>query len=267
MAIPPPSREFSMKKRTAIITGASSGIGRCFAQHLDELGSFEEVIVIARRLDRLQQLSCPCPVRPLAMDLTDRCCYEELQKLFGEEQPDIALLINCSGFGRFCATMDCDLATNLNMLDLNCGALMALCQLAVPYMSAGARIINIASVAALQPVPYINVYAATKAFVLSFSRGLGRELRGSGITVTAVCPFWTKTEFFSRAIDKDREQVVKKYAAMYTPQQIVQRAIRDAKRGRDFSCCGFVAMTQGILAKLLPHGFVMSFWMRQQKLS
>ena len=99
------------------------------------------------------------------------------------------------------------------------------------------------------------------------SRALNRELKGRGIGVTAVCPFWTRTAFFDRAIDPDREPVVKHYAAMYDPKDVVAQAWRDAKRGRDMSRFGAVARFQGVLAKLLPHSFVMSYWMRQQKLS
>ena len=142
---------------------------------------------------------------------------------------------------------------------------MALCQLTVPYMPQGGRIINIASVAADQPIPYINVYAATKAFVLRYSRALNRELKSRGIGVTAVCPFWTKTEFFGRAIEEG-EPVVKKYIAMYEPDQIVMRAWRDAKRGRDVSRYGFKARGQSLLTKIVPHSLVMDIWMGQQGL-
>ena len=152
------------------------------------------------------------------------------------------------------------------MMDLNCGAVMAMCQESAPYMKPGARIINIASIAAYQPIPYINVYAATKAFVMYYSRALNRELKKRGITVTAVCPYWTKTKFFDRAVQKDEPCVVKKYVAMYTPEQIVSRAWRDAKRGRDVSKFGFIARGQMILTKLLPHSLVMSIWMKQQEL-
>ena len=133
-------------------------------------------------------------------------------------------------------------------------------------MHRGARIINIASVAAFQPIPYINVYAATKAFVLYFSRALNRELKKRGITVTAVCPFWTKTEFFNRAVSAQSDAVVKKYTAMYRPEQIVTRAWRDAKRGKDVSKFGFVARAQAGLCKLLPHSLIMTIWQKQQKL-
>ena len=180
---------------------------------------------------------------------------------------EVPLLVNAAGFGKFRAVMDTPLEVNLNMADLNCQAVQAMCQLTVPHMPAGSRIINIASVAAYQPIPYIDVYGASKAFVLSYSRALNRELKGRGIGVTAVCPFWTRTAFFDRAIDPDREPVVKHYAAMYDPKDVVAQAWRDAKRGRDMSRFGAVARFQGVLAKLLPHSFVMSYWMRQQKLS
>ena len=120
--------------------------------------------------------------------------------------------------------------------------------------------------AAFQPIPYINVYGATKAFVLSFSRAMNRELRSRGVRVMALCPFWTRTAFFDRATSDGGESVVKKYVAMYEPEQLVQRAWRDAKRGKDVSQYGFVARFQAGLTKLLPHSLVMDVWMRQQKL-
>ena len=254
-------------KKIAVITGASSGMGRRFAETVSEWGSFDEVWCIARRADRLEELrqTVPFPVRPVALDLTDRTSFAAYAQLLKEEQPQVGLLVNASGFGKFCAAMDAPLEVNLNMVDLNCQALMALCQLTVPYMGKGGRIINIASVAADQPIPYINVYAATKAFVLRYSRALNRELKSRGIGVTAVCPFWTKTEFFGRAIEEG-EPVVKKYIAMYEPDQIVMRAWRDAKRGKDVSRFGFKARTQSLLTKIVPHSIVMDVWMGQQKL-
>ena len=256
-------------KKIAVITGASSGMGKRFAETLTKWGSsFDEVWAIARRADRLEELKniLPFPVRPLAMDLTNRASFAVYEDLLKEEQPCVELLINASGFGKFSASVDTPLHVNLNMVDLNCQALMAMCQMTVPYIPEGGHIINIASVAAFQPIPYINVYAASKAFVLSYSRALNRELQGRGIGVTAVCPFWTKTEFFDRAVAEGKEPVVKTYLAMYEPEQIVARAWRDAKRGRDVSKFGFVARAQAGLVKALPHSLVMDVWMRQQKL-
>ena len=134
---------------------------------------------IARHEKALEELrdQVPYPIRPLALDLTDRRSFQTYADALAEEPVEVGLLVNASGFGKFRAVVDTPLEVNLNMVDLNCQAVMALCQLTAPYMPRGGQIINIASVAAFQPIPYINVYGASKAFVLSFSRALNRELR------------------------------------------------------------------------------------------
>ncbi|MCQ2482010.1 MAG: SDR family NAD(P)-dependent oxidoreductase [Clostridia bacterium] len=254
-------------KKIAVISGASSGIGKKFTETISEFcEELDEIWVIARRESRLEELQTPFPIRPLAMDLTERASFDRFSELLNKERPNVRLLINASGYGKFEATLDTELSSNLNMVDLNCQALQAMCQLTIPFMSQGSRIINIASVAAFQPIPYINVYGASKAFVLSYSRALNREMKSHGISVTAVCPFWTKTEFFARAVISDKEPVVKKYVAMYEPEQIVKRAWHDAKRGKDVSKYGFIARLQAGMCKILPHNLIMSIWMKQQKL-
>lgn len=254
-------------KKIAVITGASSGMGKRFVETINEYGKkLDEVWVIARREDRLKELKCAYPIRPVALDLTDRKSFDEYRALLEEEKPEIALLVNASGFGKFNATLDSSVEENLNMVDLNCQALMAMSQISITYMTKGSSIINIASVAAYQPIPYINVYAATKAFVLYFSRALNQELKKQGIAVMALCPFWTKTEFFNRAIEEDKDKVVKKFVAMYYPDQLVKRAWRDLKRGKEVSQYGFIARGQTLLTKIMPHSFVMWYWMNQQKL-
>ncbi len=254
--------------KVAVITGASSGMGREFALTLNGFGKFDEVWLIARREDRLGEVAKELGVKTkvLAWDLSKSDTIEKYKELLQKEKPDIKLLINASGFGKFCRTDEVSEDVNLNMIDLNCKAIVYMCQLSLEYMSSGSNIINIASVAAMQPVPYINVYAATKAFVLSYSRALNREFKSKGITTTAVCPFWTKTEFFDRAVKNDQKAVVKKYVAMYDAKKIVKRAYRDAKKKKDVSKFGFIARFQMFLAKILPHSFVMSYWQRQQKL-
>lgn len=255
--------------RVAVITGASSGMGKEFAIKLNTFGEFDEVWLIARREEKLKEVASlvkfPCKV--LSYDLSKDETVQEYKKLLEEVKPEIKLLINCSGFGKFCRTDEVDESVNLNMIDLNCKAVVYMCQLSIPYMSKDSNIINIASLAAMQPVPYINVYAATKAFVLSFSRSLNREFRNKGIYTTAVCPFWTKTEFFDRAVKEDEKAVVKKYVAMYSAEQSVKRAFKDAKKKKDVSKFGFVARFNMLLAKILPHSFVMSYWLNQQKLN
>ena len=254
--------------RIALVTGASSGLGREFVRQLAHEPGLDEIWVVARRRERLEELraACPLPVRVLALDLTDRASFDAYAAALAEEPVEIGLLLNASGFGKFAAVADTPLQVDLNMTDLNCQAVVAMCQLSIPYMAKGGQIINIASVAAFQPIPYINVYGATKAFVLSFSRALNRELRPRGVAVMAVCPFWTKTAFFDRAVVSEEKPVVKKYVAMYDPEDIVTRAWRDAKRGKDVSKYGFIARVQAGLAKILPHSLVMSVWMAQQDL-
>ncbi|MBO5006962.1 MAG: SDR family NAD(P)-dependent oxidoreductase [Clostridia bacterium] len=257
-------------KTIAVITGASKGIGKEFADRIAEYGKVDEVWAIARSADKLESLkeSVPYPVRPIALDLSREESFREYASLLREEKPFIKLLINCSGFGKFGAVTDVPTSENLNMISLNCAALTAITQESLPYMGKGSDVIQIASVAAYQPIPYIGVYGATKAYVLSFSRALNREVKGKGIHVMAVCPFWTKTEFFNRAINKDDGKViVKKYAAMYLPSQIVGKAYRDIKKkNKDVSMYGFVANAQTLATKILPHKLIMSFWQSQQKL-
>ncbi len=256
-------------KRIAVITGASSGIGRRFAETLASHGSYDEVWVIARSAERLEALKdvIPFPVRALPLDLAEPRSADEYKALLDMEKPEIALLINSSGYGKFDATVNLTLEENLGMVDLNCRALTAITYLSLPYMRRGSEILQIASVAAFQPIPYINVYGASKAYVLSFSRALGSELRKAGIRVLAVCPFWTKTAFFDRAVKKDKDAVVKKYAAMYETDFIVKKAwgaLEGSKK--DYVIPGFTAKIQTLSVKLLPHRFIMWVWKKQQKL-
>ena len=129
-------------------------------------------------------------------------------------------------------------------------------------MIKGGAIYQIGSLSSYQPVPYINVYGATKAFVLSFSRALNQELRGTGIRVMAVCPGWVRTEFFEHAVKDD---TIKYYNKFFDSDEVVRRALKDMKRGKDVSICGFSVRAQVLATKLLPHKMVMRVWLRQQK--
>jgi len=256
-------------KNTAIITGASSGIGREYLRTLSSHGDFDEVWVIARNAEKLKELEneTELNVKVVPLDLSDISFTEKIEALLKEENPNVKLLINCSGYGKFDSTENISLTDNIGMVDLNCRALLAMTYIVLPYMKEGAEIVEIASVAAFQPIPYINVYGASKAFVLSFSRALNRELKSRKIRVLAVCPFWTKTAFFDRAIRKDKDAVVKKYAAMYEPSFIVSQTWKALKKkNKDVVIPGFTAKMQVLGVKLMPHKLVMSIWQSQQKL-
>lgn len=256
-------------KKVAIVTGASSGMGQQFARTAAQQFNFDELWIIARRAERLEALAQELnkqTVRCLPMDLTDANSLTDFSHLLKDEDVEIVLLVNAAGYGKFQAVQDIPQSVADHMLALNCKALMDLCYICLPYMKRGSKILNIASVAAFQPVPYIGEYAATKAFVLSFSRSLWTELRPQGITITALCPYWTKTEFFDVANTKTTRDRVTYFNAMYDPKDLVARGWRDLKRGRDISTYGFVARAQVVLIKMLPHRFVMKVWCKQQNI-
>ncbi|MBR2023503.1 MAG: SDR family NAD(P)-dependent oxidoreductase [Clostridia bacterium] len=256
-------------KKIAIITGASSGIGKeFFLQLISREPTLEEIWVIARSEDKLlalQDLS-PIPLRVFALDLSKAESIAVLEKALKDETPDIRYLICASGFGRFCAVDDDNREVLENMVDLNCRSIVGVTKATAPYLSQGSVALLVASVAAFQPIPYIATYAASKAFVLSYGRAWNRELRKArGARCLCVCPFWTKTAFFDRALSENT--VVKKYAVMYEPKQIVTRAFKDLKKkNRDVSIHGAYTKAQSLLIKLLPHKWVINIWLNQQKL-
>ena len=170
--------------------------------------------------------------------------------------------MNGSGFGKFGTFTEMPLDDQLAMIDLNDKALVAITHLTLPYMSEGGQIYQIDSLSSFQPVPYINVYGATKAFVLSFSRALNVELKKRKIRVMAVCPGWVRTEFFDRAVTDD---TITYYNRYFDADQVVTRALRDMKKGKDVSVCGSSIRAQVLATKFLPHRLVMWIWCKQQK--
>ena len=250
--------------KIAVVTGASSGMGRDFVRQLDAADTYDEIWVIARRRDRLESLTADvrAPLRILALDLTKQESIEEYKAALAECNPTVSVLVNGSGFGRFGAFKDYPMADYYTMVDLNVKALVAVTYATLPYMEKGGEIYQLGSLSSFQPVPYINVYGATKAFVLSFSRALNQELRKTGIRVMAVCPGWVRTEFFDHAVTDD---TIKYYNKFFDSDDVVRRALKDMKRGKDVSNCGFSVRAQVLAPKLLPHKLVMYIWQKQQK--
>ena len=256
-------------KNIAIVTGASSGIGKEFFLSLnDRKDGIDEIWVIARSANKLEELRTltDIPVRVFPLDLSSPDATGAIDSALKEENPSIQYLICASGFGRFNAIIDDKADVLENMVDLNCRSIVGVTRVAFPYMAKGGTVILIASMAALQPIPYIATYAATKAFVLSYGRALNKELRAArGARCLCVCPFWTKTAFFNRAFAE--KTIVKKYVVMYKPEQIVKQTWKDLKnKKRDVSIFGTTAKGQALLVKCLPHSLVMRVWMKQQDL-
>ena len=257
-------------KRIIVVTGASSGMGKEFMlQILEKEKDIDEVWAIARRLDRLKELKkeFSSKIVPIKLDLTHEEDLIEYKERLKKEKVCIVILANCAGFGIFDHSENVDTNTKLNMIDLNVKAPVAMIDYSLPYMIENAKIMNIVSCAGFQPIPYINDYASTKAFLLSYSRALNQELKYKNIHVLAVTPYWTKTEFFDHAIDEKKKEVVIKYNAMYDPKEVMRLAIKDLYNDKkDVSCYGGTNKFQRVLTKILPHSLVMKVWMNQQKL-
>ncbi len=178
---------------TAVITGASSGIGADLARQFHAAG--HAVILVARRRDRLENLARELGAGALVLvaDLADPAAPA---RIFAETGP-VDILVNNAGFGDFGAFSTQDASRQQSMIAVNIAALTALTQLYLPAMveRRAGHILNVASIVGFMPCPGIAVYAATKAYVLSFSDALAAELTGSGVSVTCLCPGATDTEF------------------------------------------------------------------------
>ena len=251
-------------KKIAVITGASSGMGRDFVKMIDKIEDCDEIWVIARRVDKLAELESETEKKllPIELDLSDEVSYDLYAKMLKENEVQVCALVNAAGFGKFGNFDSIPLEEQMNMIDLNCKGLMAMTYVTLPYMPEGSRVYQLGSLSAFQPVPYIATYGATKAFVLSFSRALNKELEKRKIKMIAVCPGWVRTEFFNRAVKDD---TIKYYNKFFTSAEVVRRAIYDMYRGKDVSVCGASIRAQVLLTKLLPHKMVMKIWCKQQK--
>ena len=245
----------------AIITGASSGMGReAVIQLADRFGEkFSEIWVIARRKDRLDELQkeVPVPLRILPLDLQKLSDREILEMELKNRHPQVRMLINSAGFGTIGNIGDLDLESETGMIQLNIEALCAVTHLVLPYMASNSRIIQFASSAAFLPQPGFAIYAATKSFVLSYSRALREELRGRGILVTAVCPGPVKTEFFDIA-EKTGKIPLYKRLTMADPRKVVRLALRDSMMGKAISVYGPWMKAFFVICKVLPHSWILA---------
>ena len=249
--------------RIAVVTGASAGIGREFVYAIDKEKQYEEIWVIARRTERLEELKgqCGTPVRPVVLDLSDLQSLDEYRNLLEAEKPEIGLLVNAAGFGVFGPFEEKDLSKQLSSVTVNSLALTGMCHISIPYMRTGDSIINVGSNSAWQPVPYQTVYGASKSYVLNFSRSLYRELQSKGIHVMCVCPGWIKTEFQQVA---QHEKYIRYVDRWYGPEEVAAQAMKDLKKRKMVSILGFPVRRQVVLVKFLPVKLVMKIWCKQQ---
>ena len=220
--------------KTALITGASEGIGRCFAEQFAKQG--HDLILVARSEEKLTQLASELEskervkVTVIPMDLIPIEAPDKLFLELAERELQVDILVNNAGMMQIEPFCSSDTAKLNNLMMLNMQSLVNLTRLfSGPMISrVKGKIINVGSIASFMPTPNFTVYGATKAFVLSFSEGLSQELKGSGVTVTCVCPGFTETSMLSEA------HGVEKYIPNFLkadPHDLAEQAYKAAMKG------------------------------------
>lgn len=254
--------------KIAIVTGASSGMGREFVLQLSSYVEVDEIWAVARRREALEALrvEISVPVRPVVLDLCREDSFSSFADLLEQEKPQVELLVNAAGFGKFGAYHKVSLEDDCRMIDLNCKALLMMTRLTLPYMSRGGHILQLDSLSAFQPVPYITTYGATKAFVLSYSRSMNQELKDRGIRMMSMNPGWVKTEFFNHAFQTNGDHEVQYFDRLYEARDCVATGLKDLYHSKkDYSVHGLPVKLQVLAVKLVPHSIVMKIWLNQQK--
>jgi uncharacterized protein len=232
VALPPPS-----DSSTALITGASAGIGEAIARELASRG--HGVTLVARREDRLRELardveaSHGVRTEVIAADLGDPAARDRVEREIEELDLQVEVLVNNAGFGANGDLVDSDRERLVSMVQINCEALLDCQARYLRGMVARGRgaVINIASTAAFQPIPGTATYAATKSFVLSLSEAVHEELRGTGVTLTAVCPGPVRTEFTQVAGIEEAEERTPGFIWM-SAEDLAKAAIEAAEKGK-----------------------------------
>ena len=243
-----------------VITGASSGIGMEFAMQMDDyFSNVDEFWLVARSGDKLEEVARALQhrTRIFAMDVTDKEKVERLEQALKEEQAVVRILVNCAGYGVMGSFTDLDREQTLGMVRLNCESLTEMTYRLIPFMRRNSRIIQLASSAAFMPQPDFAVYAASKAYVHSFSRALGAELKKKGIYVTSVCPGPVDTPFFDIA-EKDGTILKVKKLSMTTAERVVSQAIRDSYYKKEISVCTLLIKIFNVVAKVVPHSVMIN---------
>ncbi|GAB4162312.1 MAG: SDR family oxidoreductase [Planctomycetaceae bacterium] len=238
--------------RWALITGASSGIGAEFAHKLAARGM--HLVLTARRLDRLEKLATELHTRhgthceTIAADLSEPGQVKHLVEEIERRERTIEILVNNAGFAVVGDIASTDVDRVMELVRLNVGAVTELTYRLLPGMleRGHGAIINVSSVAAIQPVAYMSAYAASKSYVLHFSEALWAEARDQGVTIMALCPGVTETEFFDVAgvpgwLKKQQSQ---------TPDQVVRKALKALDKKRPYVIPGWKNYLRSLLVRI-----------------
>ncbi len=244
-------------KQIALISGASGGIGREITACL--AGAVDEVWLLGQDASRLAACAAatPCPARTFSFDMRDPGGLAPVREALSAEGVQVTWLVACAGLGVYGPFRDKPAATARDSIAVNCAGVTDLVHTALPYMVAGGHIVTLASAAAFVPQPRFAVYAASKSFVLSFSRALREELRVQGISVTAVCPGPVETDFITRS---GNEMTRAKRRALLAPRRVAKAAVQAARRGHGVCIPGFSMKCAYLASKVIPHRWLVRFF-------
>jgi len=252
----------------SLITGASSGIGECFARELAAQG--RNVLMVARSGDKLESLATELKTahqilaEPLAMDLGEPGAGERLARRVGQRGFEIDLLINNAGFGARGKFWELPLDQQTAMMRLQIEALMELTFHLLPGMIKRRRggIINVSSMTGFQPIPYATAYAATKAFMNSFSMALREELKPYQVAVVTLCPGGTRTHFVNIGARHGRHRFP---GGPQSPEEVVDNALKQLQRGGGLVVPRFVNKASIFSQRFLPRETVAKLLARMSK--
>ncbi len=234
-------------KKIAIITGASSGLGKEFAKQVSQSSIYDEIWIIARREEKLNEIATEINssknfnvIRPVVMDVSGTDGVNRLKNYIETEDEklrkiesgiEISLLINNAGFGTYGPFENTSLNKQMQMIELNCITVTGLCGIALPYLKKDSVIINTSSLAAFMPLGNFAVYGASKSYVLNYSIALAAELKHKGIKVHALCPGSVSTEFANVASNGARKEVKGGIA----PEKVIKQCLKRAFKGKKMS--------------------------------
>ena len=240
----------------AIVTGATGDIGEEFVKSL--LAETDQVWAVGRSENKLTSLKEKYgdKIVPVRVDLSDRDDIFSFCEKIESEKPEIRYLVNNAGVAKMKPVSDFTLEEISDMLDINDKAATLICRACIPYMVKGSYILNVASASAFQPNPYIALYSASKAYLLSFTRSLNVE--NENITCTAVCPGWVDTKM----LPKQRDGKDIRYPGMTPASKVVEIALKDCHKGKDVSVCSFYFRYMRFLSKVTPHSIAMKMWVK-----
>lgn len=251
----------------AIITGASSGIGREFARQLKNDYGIDRFWFVARRRERMEEMAKELGVdaRIIAADLCTEEGVNAVRAALEEEKPEVDMLINAAGFGKFGSYAILDASEVSRMIDLNDKALVLITHMTLPYMKRGGRIIELGSGSCFTPLPHFNVYAASKAFVLHYTKALNFEIKPLGVRATCFCPGWVDTEFLPISTSVPGATVPKAMKPLLKVENVVRGCLRASKRGRAMYVTNWYTKMQHMLFKLTPDCLLSAIWLKMQK--